>query len=230
MRLLNKSLSQEGLKLIACVCMLIDHIGALFFPGMDSLRIIGRISFPIFCFLLVEGANYTRNPAKYAMRLLAGAVISELPFDLAFSGRVNPESCSVMVTLLLGYGAVLSMERVSGIWKGIVVLPFFFLAEWLRTDYAGNGIAIIVWLALVRELEKGELWRCAGLVVLLWFGYEVSFGPVRIPIELYGLLCLIPIHFYRGEKRTVSKLVQWGFYGFYPAHLWVLYALWRWIK
>lgn len=222
---MDMGLSQEGLKLIACICMLIDHIGALFYPGVDSLRIVGRIAFPIFCFLLVEGAHYTRNPAKYAGRLMIGAVISEIPFDLAFSGRIDPGSCSVMVTLLLGYGAILAVKHMTGFRKGIVILLCFFMAELLRTDYAGNGIAIIVWLAVAREMGKGELWRFAGLAVLLWFGYEVSLGPVRVPLELFGLLSLVPIHFYRGEKRTSGRLVQWGFYLFYPVHLLILWGI-----
>ena len=225
MRLQTKGLSQEELKLIACVSMLIDHIGAVFFPGMDIFRIIGRIAFPIYCFLLVEGAHYTRDPKKYALRLLIGAVLSEIPFDLAFSGRINPESCSVMVTLLLGYGAIIAIKHVSGLWKGLVILPFFLLAEILGTDYGGNGITIIAWMAIVREMEHSKLWRIAGLVVLLWFGYAIPIGPVRVPIELFGLAALIPIHFYRGEKRTGSAAVKWSFYLFYPVHLMILWGI-----
>ena len=118
-------LSQESLKLIACVTMLIDHIGATLVLRMlqsmpvrneqynllvgiyYTLRIIGRVAFPIFCFLLVEGAYYTRNPKKYAMRLFVGMLLSEIPFDLAFSSRGNVffdwSSNSVMLTLLLGF-------------------------------------------------------------------------------------------------------------------------------
>ena len=223
-------LSQEGLKLIACVCMLIDHIGVLFFPQMDSFRIIGRISFPIFCFLLAEGAHYTRNPKKYAGRLALGVLLSEIPFDLAIYGGYNPRSCSVMVTLLLGYGAVVSMGRVKGVWKGLAVLPFFFLAELLGTDYAGHGIAIIAWFALVRDLERAALWRFLGLVILLQFGYPVPVGPFWVPMELFGLLSLIPIHFYRGEKRTTGNLVKWSFYLFYPVHLLVLWGILNFVQ
>lgn len=63
---MRRSLSQESLKLIACVTMLLDHIGAVFLPGYYTyyaLRILGRLSFPIYCFLLVEGAHHTRNPS-----------------------------------------------------------------------------------------------------------------------------------------------------------------------
>ena len=107
-----KGISQETLKLIACVTMLIDHIGATLVAPTDAIyyayvelytamawvnlvmRCIGRIAFPIFCFLLVEGAHHTRNPRKYALRLAIGMVLSEIPFDLAFfsdasAGRIR---------------------------------------------------------------------------------------------------------------------------------------------
>ena len=218
-------LTQEDLKLIACISMLIDHIGALFYPGMDEFRIIGRMAFPIYCFLLVEGAHYTRDPKKYALRLLIGALLSEIPFDLAFCGRIGASGCSVMVTLLLGYGAILLMKQVPGLWKGIAIVPFFFGAELLQTDYAGNGIAIIAFLAIVRERELGELWRFLGLMILLWFGYEIRIGFIRLPLEHFGLLALVPVHFYRGEKRTRSAIVQWCFYLFYPVHLLLLWLI-----
>ena len=71
----KQGLSQEGLKLIACVTMLIDHIGAAFVPWM-WLRMVGRIAFPIYCFLLAEGAFYTRNPRRYGARLAVGALLA----------------------------------------------------------------------------------------------------------------------------------------------------------
>ena len=78
----KKGLSQEALKSIACITMLLDHIGATMVRGY-TLRIIGRIAFPIFCFLMAEGAYHTKNPRKYCLRLMIGMLLSELPFDLA---------------------------------------------------------------------------------------------------------------------------------------------------
>ena len=72
-------LSQEGLKLFACVVMLIDHVGAVLFPQHFWMREVGRLAFPIFCFLLSEGVHYTRSPGRYVLRLTIGAAISELP-------------------------------------------------------------------------------------------------------------------------------------------------------
>lgn len=84
----KRGLSQETLKIIACVTMLLDHIGATFCPGI-GLRIVGRIAFPIYCFLLAEGVHYTHSPKKYGLRLLIGALLSEIPFDLLFFGELT---------------------------------------------------------------------------------------------------------------------------------------------
>ena len=97
---MNKGLSGSTLKIIEMVTMLIDHIGAAVLARMiiagnadlydayRTLRMIGRIAFPIFCFLLIEGFQHTKNAKKYAERLFLFAAISEIPFDLAFSAKV----------------------------------------------------------------------------------------------------------------------------------------------
>src|SRR3989344_3632203 len=76
------SLSSNALKLIACATMLIDHVGALFFPGVLLWRLVGRLSFPLFAFLIAEGAEQSSDARKYLFRLLALAVVSELPYRL----------------------------------------------------------------------------------------------------------------------------------------------------
>lgn len=241
----EKGLSQEGLKRIACVTMLIDHVGAILvynwyltqsrLVGISHvqlwdfyifLRIIGRIAFPIYCFLLVEGYYHTRSVRRYCGRMVAGMLLAEIPFNLAFSGTVvDAASTSVMVTLVLGLLMIACMERVGGVWQTAVILPFCVLAERLHTDYAGNGIMIIAMFALIRNHPWEKWLRLAGLVLLLWFGGMISLGPVRIPMELFGLISLIPICLYQGEKRSGSKVMQWIFYLFYPVHLMVLWLI-----
>lgn len=234
----KRGISQEGLKLIACATMLIDHIGATLVlqhcqhgAGMAwvnayyLMRVIGRIAFPIYCFLLVEGAYHTRDPKKYALRLFIGMLLSEIPFDLAFSGRIDMESSSVMVTLLLGFLMIEAMKRVKGFWKIAVILPFFLLAEKLRTDYSGNGIMLIAMLALTKDVKQEKLLRMAGFVILLWFGALIQIGPVTVPVELFGLIGVPFMFCYQGKKRTYSKTAQWAFYLFYPVHLTVLWIL-----
>ena len=133
----RKGLSGSALKIIAIVTMLIDHIAAtviiriLKFGGYNDglyqlyrvMRNIGRIAFPIFCFLLVEGFMHTRDREKYALRLGCFAAVSEIPFDLAFNGKVLEVGYqNVFFTLLLGlltmmaYDAVMNQSRWS-VWK-----------------------------------------------------------------------------------------------------------------
>lgn len=220
----DKMFSQEGLKVMACITMLIDHIGATLIPDMN-LRIIGRLAFPIYCFLLVEGIWHTRNVKKYALRLAIGALLSELPFDLLFFGRITWSHQSVMVTLLLGLVAVIWGRQKKNYW-----LPFavcFFAAEFLNTDYGGWGVALICLLAATREISYRHWLQLAGMALIFWGmdSYVLNFGGIRIPIQFFGLPALIPIWLYSGKKLTHSPVAQWAFYLFYPVHLTVLLLL-----
>lgn len=220
----KKGLSQETLKLIACVTMLIDHIGYLFVPGY-GMRLIGRIAFPIYCFLLAEGAHYTRSPQKYGLRLLIGAVIAEIPFDLTFFGRLTWDHQNVMVTLLIGFVMLQCMEHVSGFWKYILLVPFYLLANLLNTDYGGMGVALIALFAWSRGMQGEGIVQLIGMAILFRNSFMVTMGGVRFPLGMFAILALIPIHFYSGKKRTSGKPLQWAFYLFYPAHMTVLLLL-----
>lgn len=217
-------ISQEGLKLIACVTMLLDHIGAAFLPWM-WLRIIGRLSFPIYCFLLAEGISHTRNPWKYGIRLFVGMLLAEIPFDLLFSGRLDWRSQSVMVTLLLGFLMAIWARK-----SGNILLPFglcFFAAELLNSDYGGMGVALVALFVVSDGKPHQFIIRLAGMVILMLLmgSVEVTVGIVSVPIQMFAVLALIPIRFYSGRKVTNQPWIQWGFYLFYPVHLMVLWIV-----
>ena len=220
-------LSQEGLKSIACLTMFLDHIGAVFVPGYYTyyvLRLIGRIAFPIYCFLLAEGVHYTRNPRKYALRLALGAVASEIPFDLAFYGGVTLAHQSVMLTLLLGFGVVMLWEKLP-IWAGVTLTAMLALAaEWLNTDYGGWGVVLIVAFGALREKPRWQLVLLLTLILLSMDSIGVPF-LWGIPIELFALLALIPIGLYSGKRGRPARGKQLFFYGFYPVHLLLLWLL-----
>lgn len=218
MKTQSKGLSQEGLKLIACASMLLDHIGATILPS-TLLRIIGRIAFPIYCFLLVEGVHHTRHPGRYALRLAMGMVLSELPFDLLFYGGWTWEHQSVMVTLLLSFGMALVMKNTKNpLLKLLAVAAAAVLAELLRTDYAGFGILVAALFVLVRDSAFRLLLLALGLPALALLTGQAD-------IELFYVGALIPIAFYSGRKATASPAAQWAFYLFYPAHLTVLWGV-----
>lgn len=213
-------ISQENLKLIACVTMLIDHIGAVFFPhALWWLRIIGRISFPIYCFLLAEGVHHTRSPLKYGLRLLLVALIAELPYDLLFYGRFTWAHNSVMVTLLLGFGAGMAMKYCPGWIKYLTFLPFLLLGDSLGGSYGMYGVALVVLFLLTKDVPHRSAVQL-GLMVLL--SLRMAGFPGKIGIQIYAIIAMLPIGLYSGEKRYRSKALHWSFTLFYPAHMLLL--------
>ena len=228
----KKILSQESLKIIACVTMLIDHIGAVFMPSVANyslyyaMRVIGRIAFPIYCFLLAEGVAHTKNPLKYGLRLFAGILLAEFPFDLAFYGGFSWVGQSVMVTLFLGFAMAMVMRKIERA-KLAAVIIFGFLAELFRTDYGFWGIAMIALFVLTREREDRNVVQAILLAVICWVmnSAAVLVLGIRIPIEIFAMAALIPIFCYSGKKSIGGKTVQTMFYLFYPVHLLVLYLI-----
>lgn len=220
-------LSQEKLKFLACVTMLIDHIGATL-VSWPFLRIIGRMSFPIYCFLIAEGAHYTRNPKRYAFRLLIGSLLSEYIFDMTFYGQRNWFSNGVMLTLLLGF---LALRVMQSRWNdSLNLLAMIFLvvsADFLFTDYGSDGVLLILLFGVTREIPHKRFVQLLGMLILFFHmgSATISIGIWAIYTELLAVLSLIPISFYSGKKTTDSKALQLGFYLFYPAHLWLLYFL-----
>lgn len=232
----KKWIPQEGLKILACVTMLLDHIGlTVILPMYQSmsgspflyylywlLRIVGRMAFPLYCFLLVEGLTHTSNLRRYGLRLLAGAVLAEVPFDLLFYGRLTLEGQNVMWTLLLGFllGIWMNKNRNS-------ILPFllcFFGAEVLRTDYGGAGIGLIYLLLITKDRKNGSVVRLIGMAMLMLAmnSARITIGGLRIPVQIFALAAWIPIEMYSGRQCWKSRWVQRGFYLFYPVHLLVL--------
>ena len=229
----KKGISQEVLKLIACVTMLIDHFGAAIVPKLTvpglleiyyTCRIIGRIAFPIYCFLLVEGMKRTRDPYRYILRLFAGILLAEIPFDFLFEGGVSWAYQSVMVTLTLGALMLLCMQSVKKVWlKYLLVIPFALLAELTMCDYGGWGIAMIAVFALFDRFTvqlTGVL-----LVSVCMPSAGITVLGVFVSCELAALLAMLPIGFYSGRKLTYSRAVQWGFYLFYPLHILILWII-----
>lgn len=226
---MKRFVSQEGLKLFACVTMLIDHYSAIHAPWMLSYRMIGRLSFPVFCFLLAEGAHRTKSPGRYALRIFITAVISELPFDYAFFGKVFGYHQNVMVTLLLGLLAILAVEGTRFVWlKPVVALPFLIAADFLEADYGMHGVLLMLLFGVTYELPWKEWIQGIGMLLIfadMPSAVLLTVLGVDITLQMIGTLSILPIALYSGEKRTYSKVVQWGFYLFYPVHLLILHFM-----
>lgn len=209
-------LNSFQLKWIAIITMLVDHVGAVLFPYEMGFRIVGRIAFPIFCFLIVEGFSHTRDVKRYMLRLFIFALISEIPYDLAFHGEIcYPERQNVFFTLCAGVLLMYMLENSRGILlKSGGIFFVVFMAEFLRTDYGGRGILLIVIYYILRGKKAAALFTGAAWNLL--YGWQ--------KIQNYGILASPFLAFYNGRR---GPKIKYFFYVFYPAHLLILYYLRR---
>lgn len=205
------------LKMIAVIAMLIDHVGHVLFPEVEILRIIGRIAFPIFAYVLVEGFLHTKDVWKYLQRLCIFAFLSEIPFDLAIYGKPFVFSHqNVFFTLALGLLLLIMLvKQTSSLKRALISVAILLLSEFLRTDYSSVGILIILGFYMFRQSKKAQI----GMVALLMLLYTGG-------LQIYAMLGLIPIAFHNGEQ---GRKMKWFFYAFYPVHLLVLYVIGLWI-
>lgn len=219
-------LTGAQLKIIAMLCMLTDHIGAaLVYPLATehpqwavpyyAMRAVGRLAFPIYCFLLTEGFIHTGSRTRYLARLALFALISELPFDLLFSGTVfDPGSQNVFFTLTIAMAVLWALERYGkdGMSRACIAAIGGAAAFLLRGDYGWLGVALTTVLYLFRQdWEK----RRVGVIVT---GIVIYPNPFCVPF-----LCFLPLaEHYSG--RQGRKLGLW-MYWFYPVHLLALKGL-----
>ena len=235
-------LSSAALHILAMGLMLCDHLWATVIPGNDWLTCLGRLAFPIFAFLIVEGYFHTRNLKKYALRLLLLAVLSEIPFNLMYSSRLfNPFHQNVIWTLLMGLLGIHLNElaRRSPIrWLRIVTpaltaLLGVLLGTVAFVDYNGAGVLTV----LVFYFFRKRKWWCLlmQLAALYYLNAEVLSG-LYYHITLFGhhfelvrqslaVLALVPIWLYRGRQGCHSRLFRTACYGFYPIHMLILYGI-----
>jgi len=240
-----RGLSGSTLKWIAAVTMLIDHFAAVILLGRLyserawgsgiwslqcywDLRIIGRLAFPIYCFLICEGYRHTHSLRGYLLRLLGFALLSELPFDWAFQRALFDLSAqNVFFTLALGLGAIALWETLrrnregkalvrASVAAGLVCAALCAAGELLHTDYGSMGVLLIIAMWLLREQP---LWRIPTAAVIL---SSMALFFRSSWIELYALLSFIPISLYNG---THGRQIKYLFYVFYPVHLLLLCSI-----
>ena len=217
------------LKLIAICTMFIDHMGHTLFPGVMWLRCIGRVAFPIFCFLIAEGCVYTHDRKKYALRLLVFALLSEIPYNLMNSGMIwDPYDQNVLWTLLTGAlvcwlidWALKKCTPLSFVLTGAAMVAAYWLLEAFRTDYGGWGMLLVAAFYGVHRAPSGAVVKMiAQAFGLAFFSLGVMGG--YLSIELWSLVSLAPIWLYNGQRGFSHKAVQYGFYAFYPVHILIL--------
>lgn len=209
------------LKIIALLTMIIDHYGAIFQSNVNYYRIIGRLAFPIYCLLLVEGYTHTSNFKKYATRLFVFALISEIPFDLAFYNQIGFVHQNIFFTLFIGLVAIYLIDSKDGKYKfdnTLIIIAATVLATILRTDYQFIGIVYILSLYFTRTYPKKKR---LTIVALIMIATNLSAGWM----QQFSVLALIPIYFYNNEPGLKNKFLQMSFYIAYPLHLFIFYII-----
>ncbi len=217
-------LSSSTLHIIAMASMLCDHIGAVLFPQLEWMRIIGRLAFPIYCFMLAEGYRHTSNAKNYLMRLLIAGVISEVPFDMAFyRSFIFWRHQNVMFNLAISLMTLMVIDRVkkkgddlrSRLLMGFISMAGFLIATITFTDYYGTGVLLV----LAFWQFSGNTWKDRlTQVLMLVLVNTVIFGGT----QSWATLAVIPIWLYSGQRGIKGKPFKYFCYAFYPLHLLVL--------
>lgn len=226
-----KILSGSALKLIALITMLIDHTASILLRsskvillriGSHSLylytamRFVGRLSFPLYAFLLTEGFLHTRNRLRYGLRLFIFAVISEIPWNLEHTGTLRYSNQNVFFTLLLGLIGVCLMDEfirdeARRIRDALLLLALLALSIVLKADYTCRGFGFILLMYLLREAPL----------------FRALTGSCFLSATWKAGLAFVPIAFYNGKRGFIKgKWASLCFYALYPVHMLILY----WIR
>lgn len=212
------------IKLIAIFTMLVDHLGYVI-PGSSSwFNYIGRLSFPLFAFLLTEGYLHTKSKKNYFIRLASFAVISQLPFSL-FHGIINDTFVlNIFFTLLLGFIAIWGYEHLTNKWIGVLfAVCFANVGILLHVDYSFWGVLIIFLFWIFKKKPLYLALSFIGITALKYFpSYLQTFSFPILLLFLGTCASLLIIFSYNGKKGINTKYLL---YGIYPIHLFFLYII-----
>lgn len=216
---------RELLKIIAIVTMGIDHIGKILYPDLLFLQMIGRLSFPIFAYLIVLGVESTKKPQKYMITLLSFALISQFPYFLAFD--IQPfERLNILFSLLLSAVTIYFYNK-----KSPVAFVPLLISIILPTEGSYYVVLTAVGMKLLKDSPK--------LGALVLFALNIQFllipGDLQAQIQILSLLAvpLILLHVKNWlkkeilipEKSLAYSIRKYAFYLFYPLHLALLFLV-----
>ena len=233
-----KVLNRDVIKYIAMLTMLLNHIAHMFLtPGTVLYEVfedVGHFTAPVMCFFLVEGYHYTRSKVKYGQRLLVFAIISQIPYGLAFRyGNLN-----MIYTLLCCFLIVVAMDKITDTRLRAVVCIVLMLAS-----AVGDWSILAAVYTILLYNSRGSRKKTAisyGIAYALFvpfqiqnYMYEVK-GDWMLYAIVHGLLsgvgilaaAMVVLIFYNGRRAEHGQnFSKWFFYIFYPAHLAVLYLI-----
>lgn len=234
-----KGLNSFTIRMIAMGAMLCDHVWITLSPSSNWLHYVGRIAFPLFAFLLVEGFSHTSNKWQYVTRLFFFAALSELPFNLMHGGKLGyVEYQNVLWTFFIGLLAMITIEKIKMLAHNVVITGIttflvgylgMYFADSVYTDYAGYGVLTILLFYTCRNLRYEGMGELLGLIfinVVLLGGITLPFvvagKTFAFPIQSLAILSLFFIRKYNGLLGPYNKSGQYFFYVFYPLHMLIL--------
>lgn len=229
-------LSGNTLKIIAAVSMAVDHIGIIFFPGFALFRILGRLAFPIFAFMIAEGCRYTKNRLRHFCSVFLLATVCQIVYYIALRDTDMSILVTFSLSILMIYGLQHCKKALSDPahgWlrqSGAVLLFFMLVAmvyvlnQWVTIDYGFWGCMVPVFVSLFQDSGevKSRFDRVPVHVAMLGMGLfplALTLGGV----QYYSFLALPLLILYSGERG--KRKMKYFFYVFYPAHLVVLYGI-----
>ena len=212
-------LTSNQLKLLAMLTMTLDHIGVQLFPGVLWLRIVGRLAFPIYAYMIAEGCAHTRNRRKYLLQMAGLALLCQLVYFFAMGSLFQCILVTFTLSILLIYAydtgsrpltalALLGMAFVT------VALPRMLPGTDFAIDYGFFGVLVPVAAYLGKTHREKLLFTAGALVALAW-----SVGG----IQWYSLAALLPLALYGGQRG--KRRMKWLFYLYYPLHLAAIYGI-----
>ena len=212
-------LTSNQLKLLAMLTMTIDHIGVQLFPGILWLRIVGRLSFPIYAYMIAEGCVHTRNRRNYLLQMAGLALLCQLVYFFAMGSLFQ----CILVTFTLSIVTIYAIDSKVRWHAPATLLAVLFLTELLPlllpgTDYAVDYGLLGVLLPVAVYLGKTRRQKLLLSAILLCL-LALNFGGV----QWYSLLALLPLALYSGQRG--KRRIKWLFYLYYPLHLAAIYGI-----
>ena len=237
----HTGLTSNVLKIIAIIAMTIDHIAWAVFPSFSThpvaivMHILGRIAFPIFCFLMVQGYIYTKNFKKYFLRILIFALISHVPYVLTSFNYINALSLIPgyygifnQTSVLWGYACGLLLIRVNDsklktvfkVMLSIIICVVAFPADW-------SCVAPLTMLFLWGFKDNNKKQMIAMVLMVLSYILVYFFAIDKVYALLqFGTVLAVPfIISYNGQYGRRTKFNKWFFYIYYPLHLLLIYLI-----
>ena len=229
--------SASTLKILAALLMLIDHVGLQFFPSEPILRIIGRLSFPLFAYFIAEGCRYTKNRLRHFFLIFLLGAFCESAY-LLYTGEIEGNVLlTFSVSILLIYCLQLLKQCIcQGKPTQILISLLLFisaviaaypLCALLDLDYGFAGVILPLFATIfdykegcapsfLKRYDRLPYRLCSFFIGLLFLVYTKGFSSLQV----WSLLSILPLSCYNG-KAGAKRLKYW-FYLFYPLHLLLL--------